>query len=610
MAPEQFLREPSDARTDQFGFCTALFEALFGTRPHLGSTIDEITRSVLLGERVPLPTRTPVPPRIQRAILRGLENDPALRFPDMRALLAELEPAPERDRRRVRWAAATLAIAAASFAFVQTRSEATCRNAAEHLVGVWDDSRSAALDRALMATGLDFAAYTSGRVRLALDAHAAAWTDMHTRTCEAHRDGERSSVALDLQMHCLQRRRAELDALVDVLVEGDGSTVMNAAQAVAGLRPVASCGDPAALLDEQRRLGLPADPAAATRVQALQRDLAQVEALFLAGRFDRAVALVEQIIHAAQAVGYLPTLAEALFWHGRILSDVGSMQQAASSLWNAYLTSIRAGHESIELRTLVTDVHVQGYGLQDYAAAERAAAVARALIARTTPEVGIEGELFNSLANTVSARGSLAEAEDLYRTGIEIRQRTAPDDLLPIGVTKIGLAETVRALGRTEESTQLLREANQVLGSQLGPLHPFARTAQANLGLAYLELGNVDEAAKLLEPALPQMYAVFGVDRPDFAEYFVATGTLHLGRKAVTQALADFEHGYALGERSGQPAVRAVSRFALARALWDHDPSQRARALTLARQAERDAAAVRNTKRQREIASWLAIHPQ
>ncbi|MDC0674835.1 serine/threonine-protein kinase [Nannocystis radixulma] len=607
MAPEQFLREPSDARTDQFGFCTALFEALFGTRPHLGRTIDEISRSVLLGERVPIPARTPVPPRIQRAILRGLDNDPALRFPDMRALLAELEPPPERGRRRLRWAAAMVGIAAASFAFVQTRPAATCRNAAEHLVGVWDEPRGAAVERALLATGLDYAADTAARVHQAIDAYAAEWTDMHTRTCEAHRDGERSSVALDAQMHCLQRRRAELDALVDVLAESHGSTAMNAAQAVAGLRPVASCDDPVALLDEQRRLGLPADPAAATRVQALQRDLAEVEALFLAGQFDRAVALVDRTIHAAQAIAYLPTLAEALFWRGRILSDTSSMHEAASSLWDAYLTSIRAGHHAIELRSLVTDVHVRGYGLQDYATAERNAAIASALIARTSPEIGVEAELYNSLANTRAARGSLGEAEELYRAGIELRQRTAPHDLLPLGVTKVGLAETVRALGRPEESTELLREASQILGNQLGPLHPFARTAQANLGLAYLELGDLGEATKLLDSALPQMYAVFGADRPDFAEYFTATGTLHLGRKAIARALADLEQGYLLGERSGQPALRAVTHFALARALWDHEPTQRERALTLARQAERDAGAVRNAKRQREIGSWLAL---
>ncbi|PCC75124.1 Serine/threonine protein kinase [Nannocystis exedens] len=608
MAPEQFLREPSDGRTDQFGFCTALFEALFGYRPFPGSTIEEVSRNVLLGERAPIPARTPVPVRIQRAVLRGLESDPNQRFPTMHDLLAELAPAPERGRKRVRWALALVGIAAASFAFVQAGTGGTCRDAAEHLVGVWDEARSATVERAMLATGLDFAADTAARTRQALDAHAAAWTDVHVRTCEAHRAGERSSAALDLQMHCLQRRKAELDALVDVLAEGDRSTVMNAAQAVAGLRSAASCGDPAALMDEQRRLGLPSDPAVAARVQLLQRDLAQVEALFLAGQIDRAVALVERTIQAAEAAGYAPTLAEALFWHGRIHSETGELDQAATSLWDAYLTSIRAGHDAIELRALVTDVHVQGYGLHDYAAAERAAAIAGALIARHPPEVGVEAELLNNLANSRAAEGRLGEAEALYRRGIELRRRTEPDNLLPLGITQIGLGEAMRVSGRVEEASAVLHEASVTLDRYLGARHPFTCVARANLGLAHLELGHLDEAGRLIEPALPQIIAAFGNDRLDFAEYFAATGALHLGRGAVTRALADLERARDLAERSQQPIIRAVTHFALARALWDHEPSQRERALTLARQAERDAIVTRNARRQREIAAWLATH--
>ncbi|WAS89579.1 serine/threonine-protein kinase [Nannocystis punicea] len=608
MAPEQFLREPTDARTDQFGFCTALFEALWGHRPFPGNTIEEISRNVLLGERAAIPSRTPVPLRIQRAVLRGLESDPTQRFPSMHELLAELAPAPERGRRRVRGAVALVGIAAASFAFVQAGSGGTCRDAAEHLVGVWDEARSAAVERAMLTTGLDFAADTAARARQALDTHAAEWTELHVRTCEAHRNGERSSAALDLQMHCLQRRKAELDALVDVLVEGDRNTVMNAAQAVAGLRSVASCGDPKALLEEQRRLGLPSDPAVAARVQVLQRDLAQVKALFDAGQLERAIGLVERTVQAAEAAGYLPTLAEALFWLGRIRTETSELEQAANSLWDAYLTSIRAGHDAIELRALVTDVHVQGYGLHDYAAAERAAAIAGALIAHRSPELGIEAELLNNLANSRAAQGRLSEAEALYRRGIELRQRTEPDAQLPLGVTQIGLGEALRCSGRVEEAAAILHEASATLDRHLGQRHPFACMAHANLGLAHFELGHFDEAARLIEPALPQIIAAFGNDRFDYAEYFAATGLLQLDRGAITRALGDLERAHDLAERSDQPVIRAVTHFALARALWDHEPNQRERALALARQAERDAATVRNTRRQREISVWLTAH--
>ena len=36
MAPEQFQARATDARTDQFSFCVALYEALYGERPFAG----------------------------------------------------------------------------------------------------------------------------------------------------------------------------------------------------------------------------------------------------------------------------------------------------------------------------------------------------------------------------------------------------------------------------------------------------------------------------------------------------------------------------------------------------------------------------------------------
>src|SRR5439155_14473362 len=49
MAPEQWVGATIDARTDQFSFCLALYEALAGVRPFRGSTSKELSESVLSG---------------------------------------------------------------------------------------------------------------------------------------------------------------------------------------------------------------------------------------------------------------------------------------------------------------------------------------------------------------------------------------------------------------------------------------------------------------------------------------------------------------------------------------------------------------------------------
>jgi tetratricopeptide (TPR) repeat protein len=398
-----------------------------------------------------------------------------------------------------------------------------------------------------------------------------------------------------------------VDALVDVLETSDAATLASAVQAVAGLRPVSSCGDPAALMDEQRRLGMPTDPAAAAEVSRLQRMLAQVEALYLSGRLDGAIALADRAIHAARALAYLPLVAEALFWRGRILADTSAADEAASSLWAAYLTSVGCGHEAIELRSLIADVHVRGYGLRDFATASRSAEIARALIARTSPDVDVQSEFFNNLANVHVAQGRLAEAEQVYNAGLAIHRGQDEKETVRMGMLFVGLGETLREQGRLGESTAASSEAIRIFSEHLGPRHLFTFMAQANLALAHLETGDMNAFERLFEPAFVALVTGFGADRPDLALFYEASGALNLARGAVQKAFLDLETACELAGRLGQPTVRAHVRFALARALWDHRPFERARALTLARQAGHDAHAY-DLRERDPIDAWLASH--
>ncbi|HEX7842576.1 MAG TPA: serine/threonine-protein kinase [Kofleriaceae bacterium] len=118
MPPEQLTGPDIDARSDQFSFCVALYEALYGSHPLPGGT------SVSMLDHgdgaAPPPESTRVPAAIGRAVLRGLERDRSRRFPSMSALIAELEVQPRRSR--VRYAglvtAASLVVGGATWALV------------------------------------------------------------------------------------------------------------------------------------------------------------------------------------------------------------------------------------------------------------------------------------------------------------------------------------------------------------------------------------------------------------------------------------------------------------------------------------------------------------
>jgi serine/threonine protein kinase len=107
MAPEQHLGRPADARTDQFGYCVALYEALYRARPFSGKTRAALQRAVVGGHVDPLPTDRRVPRRVGRILLRGLAARPEDRYPDMAELLRDLAAMqPPRSRRLAYLAAA------------------------------------------------------------------------------------------------------------------------------------------------------------------------------------------------------------------------------------------------------------------------------------------------------------------------------------------------------------------------------------------------------------------------------------------------------------------------------------------------------------------------
>jgi predicted Ser/Thr protein kinase len=114
MSPEQHRAQPADARADQFSFCAALYEALFGARPFAGNDLDTIADNAIHHRITPPRIDRKVGTKITAAIERGLAADAAARFPSMTELLRELEIKP----RRGWWIAVAAAAAIAAGAIV------------------------------------------------------------------------------------------------------------------------------------------------------------------------------------------------------------------------------------------------------------------------------------------------------------------------------------------------------------------------------------------------------------------------------------------------------------------------------------------------------------
>ncbi len=166
MAPEQLMGKPTDPRSDQFSFCSALYESLYGERPFAGETAPALLGEILLNHVRPAPSDSLVPKRIRRLLLRGLRAEPAERYRTMSALLVGL------SRRRAaivqQWiglgAAAVVGLTGTAFYVQHQRSAQRCAEAADRFRGVWGAPEQQLARNAFLQTGSPWAQKAWGRI--------------------------------------------------------------------------------------------------------------------------------------------------------------------------------------------------------------------------------------------------------------------------------------------------------------------------------------------------------------------------------------------------------------------------------------------------------------
>src|SRR4051794_2926912 len=194
MAPEQFLGTATDARTDQFSFCVALYEALYGERPFAGNTMYALTNNVVQGKVRDAPANAKVPLWIRKILLRGLRPTVADRYPSIGALLDALGKNPATVRRKVM---VTVAGAVLPIALVlgirQSLADhrAVCGGGPAKLAGVWELSqpgqpqspRHVRVKNAFLHTGKSYAADVHATVARVLTGYARSWANMYEEAC-------------------------------------------------------------------------------------------------------------------------------------------------------------------------------------------------------------------------------------------------------------------------------------------------------------------------------------------------------------------------------------------------------------------------------------------
>ncbi len=568
MSPEQHVGRTADAKSDQYSFCLALWEALSGTRAFEGAPSELAEKKATAAPS--WPASAPPPKRLVDALRRGLDPDPRQRWDSMNALLEALTR-PKRGHRPL-W----IGVAAASVVAVAValHEPAPCDEAGNGISERWNESIAADIEQALTASGAAFADSTALAVRTTLDQYAAQWQAAARDNCEATLvEGTQSDLVMDRSGRCLERSRAHVAAAVEtILAQAHGAAIERLTTVVNELPPVSRCRDSAWLAAVRP---LP-DTASGAEVGRLEAVLARVETQLDAGNAAAALASIDAESEALRAVDHAPLRALAEVQRGRALRGVGRLEEAIEILQQGYSSALELGDPALavvaarRLGLLLGDAvgkAEEGLLMLDQAVAlaarpsvsQRQKLATRSARAVVLPQVGRVDEGLTQLqevyadarrtlpaSDTVRTEIGMALGAALYNEGLaeqalvihrevlDARLASIGPDHPDTGMSRLNIAASLDGLGRPKEAADELIIARRIFHDAHGERSLEVGLSDSNLSVTLRNRGQFEAALDRADAALTTFRSLVG-------EGHLRTAAAHHVRADALQDLERFE---------------------------------------------------------------------
>lgn len=610
MSPEQMVGQPVDPRADQFSFCVALWEALHGGRPFQGTTLLELRGDVLAGRPRPGPLQSRVPRRLQAALLRGLAVDRARRFPDMNALLAELTAATAERRGQTATVGVALGLALAALVGgttiwrLRARAAAACDPSAK-LANVWETAPDGRMRRetraAFLAAANDVpdARERFERVAQLLDGYAQGWASASREACETARRTADSVTAL--RTSCLDRRRADLAALTDVLAHADAKVVRRSIAAVSSLGRVDGCSDLVAL----RSAPLPpSDPALRARVDQLTGRLLALRATAAAGHDWQALEPVGALVEDVRAAAYDPLLVEALLVDARIRSPFDP--EGAIPLYEEAYRRAGALHlDDFSAEAAIQLTAIVGTFQHHFPDGEKWAGLAEVAIGHAGEHERLRGWFYNVRGALEAAQGQWRRAESDFGASASVREQILGAGHPDLAASLVNLSKAALMLGDADQALEAAARAYK-LASAVFPGDAYevnaALLARAHALVVLKRTADARADVTAVETAFEK---TLGRDHPFLADPMTVFGEVALAEGQPQEARAVLERAWEIrSTHVTDGGAREETGFALARAIWGSAEADRTHALELANEARDGLAAIP------DLAARLAVVQQ
>ena len=578
MAPETILRRPANDRADQFGFCVALYEALYGERPFAAGNIVALFAAITRGDRQPVPD-IGIPSRVQALVDRGLQHEQSARFPSMARLVAELDRCLVPPWKRLVAPGLVLAVAGsvavgASLPEDQPAPEAPCQGGPALIEPMWNEARAQEVDTALTKSELAYAAKVSAETRQRLDAYAEGWVRNHTEACEATRvRQEQSEAVLDLRMRCLEQRRRVLGATVDRLRAADPAAVRDAVQIASRLPATDRCAR-IDLLEVE--FPPPEDPSTQREIEEFWAETVELEAKLLGPQRDEVLPRVERLQARMDELGDLPNRIKVRLLRARVLQHLERAPEAIEVTLEAYRLATRAGHfehMSAAARGLTI---LTGFDAGQKEAGLTWALNAEALAQRVDPEGPTHADALGKAGIVGIYTKDKAAAIERFEHALRIHQSQPVVDPLEVANAKLSLGRAHVTAGHPEEGIELIEEGLAVVEQTLSSDHPTVARGLNALALAQQKAGDFAGSAESFRRVTEAKEREHGPNSGHVAGSLRGWGIALWEGGHPEQALPHFERALAIRERLDGPESPGLwtEVFNLAealRAMEEHD---------------------------------------
>ena len=415
-----------------------------------------------------------------------------------------------------------------------------CGSVADPMHAAWSMDRREALGQAFARTELPYAADTWKRVTPILSAYASGWAQAKQRACVADLAAPQPPPPLNAaRSRCLDRRRADFEALLTAFATPDAKIVDWAVDAASTIPALDEC-DEAVLLRAQieHAPGLSSPGSSELYARASAADAA-----FRTGDDSRALAEAERVVEEARAAGDPELTALGAPVLTQVAQRRGAAERSLEAAALAVEASERLGDTRLRVRSQLRllSVLIERHAFEP---AERLARFARAASTRIGDSATLDAELGELESALLLYEGKPKEALDHLEQLKPLLERR-PELRGPILDQR---GEILEELGRHEDAAAVQREAVDLLVQRLGAATPRAIEARVQWVTSLSNLGRTEDAVTEAQRTVADADAVLGADsllaeraRANLAIALATAGRLHDAEPLLRQAARDIE---------------------------------------------------------------------